>query len=56
MQGVHHLYFTPLSSIQNWPIEKAYIGMNNSLESPSSLDIEPEMTDYLYIVISSERP
>jgi hypothetical protein len=46
VQGVHDLTFTTLTSIQNRPIGKAYIGMSNSLESRASLDIEPKMTDY----------
>jgi hypothetical protein len=46
VQGVHHLYFTTLTSTQDRPIVKFYIGMNNSLESSTSLDIEPKMTDY----------
>jgi hypothetical protein len=49
MEGVHDLYFTTLTRIQNRPIGKAYIGMSNSPESRCSLDIEPKMTDYYYM-------
>jgi hypothetical protein len=51
MEGVHDLYFTTLTRIQNRPIGKAYIGMSNSPESRCSLDIEPKMTDYYYMVL-----
>jgi hypothetical protein len=51
MEGVHDLYFTTLTRIQNRPIGKAYIGMSNSPGIPPSLDIEPKMTDYYYMVL-----